>query len=347
MAGSNDMGRGNSGTYFGGTENDVVISSRVRFARNIADYPFASRLDPTSASEIIEKVTGIFSGEGYKTEDFTKISPAVAASYVEKHYVSPEFVNSSLPRVLITNQDRNLEIMVCEEDHIRLQSIMNGLSLDEAYQNACYADDMLCGGLNIAYDENLGFLTHCPTNLGMGMRASVMLFLPALTMTKQIDGYAAALAKIGLTIRGMYGEGSEASGCLYQVSNQATLGMTEEDTIKKLSEVTAQIIANERKTRDAMKSDSSDRLADLVFRALGTLKYARLISSKEFLKLFAEVRLGIALGYITEIGYGELSELLVSVMPANLTIKTRRELTDAERDRERADFIRHYLTETK
>jgi Arginine kinase len=325
-----------------GNNKDVVVSSRVRFARNLADYPFAAKLDPVSAAEIIGKVKGLFDSE-YNIIDFDKLSPIEARSYVEKHYVSPQFAGSPLPRCLITNDTKDLSIMVCEEDHIRLQSITSGLSLDEAFENVCEADDIICEKLNVAYDEQLGYLTHCPTNLGTGMRASVMMFLPALTATKEINRIAPQLSKFGLTIRGLYGEGSEADGCLYQISNQITLGITEEATIEKLSDIINQIITKEHQARDMIKSDNYNRLADMVYRSYGVINYAYLIDSKEFLKLYSDIRLGIAMGFINDINYETLDELMINVLPANLIRSSGKELNENERDLYRAEYIKKQL----
>lgn len=327
-----------------GAENDVAISTRIRFARNIADYPFASRLDKTSAHEIIDKVCGVLSeGDGWRKIDFDGISDAEAQSYVESHLASPEFTAEKYPHVLLINDAADMAVMVCEEDHLRMQCIKSGLALGDAYKTLCGADDMVCDKLNIAFDDKLGFLTHCPTNLGTGMRASVMLFLPALSMTKQISGIAAQLSKLGLTLRGTYGEGSEAVGALYQLSNQVTLGVTEEETLKKLSDVITQIISRERQTRGALYSDNSDRLCDRIMRSLGTLRYAHMMSSEEFMRLWSDVRLGISLGIVEGITYEKLGDIMINVMPATLTLHSDRPVNEGERDRIRAQYIREQL----
>ena len=206
-------------------ENDVVISSRIRFARNIADYPFINKCDETSAKEIIEKIRKTL-GESFKEIDFSSIDEIDAVSYVESHGVSRDFIKLKLPHSLFVDPDKKIKIMACEEDHIRLQVIYDGFTLDSAYNDACKIDDLLSLNLNIAYDETLGYLTQCPTNIGCAMRASVMMFLPALTMAGKINGLANQLSKIGLTMRGLYGEGTAAQGSLYQISNQITLGIT-------------------------------------------------------------------------------------------------------------------------
>ena len=327
-----------------GKDGDVAISSRIRFARNIADYPFVSRLSADKAREICAKTAEAL-GDGYTAYNFEEMKPDKALTFLEKHYVSPEFISSTTPRVLLQNGDASVSVMVNEEDHIRLQCITAGFTLDEAYKKACEADDRLSEKLNIAFDDKLGYLTHCPTNLGTGMRASVMLFLPALTMTKQIGVIIPQLSKIGLTLRGSYGEGSEAVGALYQVSNQITLGVSEEDTLKKLGEVITQLIGLERQARSAIRSDSPDDLEDRVLRSLGIMKYAKKMSSGEFMEHFADIRLGLALGIIGDgvITYEKLGEMMVLLQPATLSEESGRELDEAERDKLRAKKIREYF----
>lgn len=323
-----------------GKENDVVVSSRIRLARNIADYPFDSRLDETSAKEIIEKVTEAL-GKGFTKTELNGLSAVEAGALVEKHYISPDFAKKKLPRVMLKNETDEVAVMVCEEDHIRLQCILPGLALDEAYEKACIYDDKLDDNLNIAFNEDIGYLTHCPTNLGLGMRASVMLFLPALTLTRSMENLSVQLSKLGVIIRGMYGEGSQPDGCLYQVSNRITMGVTEEDTIKRLNDIVMQICDKERKARDVLKSDNHSALADRVCRAYGILKYARIMSSKEFLKLYSDVRLGIALGLIDGLTYEKLGEIMIGVLPANLILRNGgKSIGDLERDILRADYIR-------
>lgn len=323
-----------------GKENDVVLSSRIRFARNIADYPFDSRLDETSCNEIIEKVIAAL-GSGFEKTDLKKMSAVETGALVEKHSISPNFAKKSLPHVLLTNDAEDVSVMVCEEDHIRLQCILPGLDLNEALKRATKYDDVLDEGLNIAFNPDWGYLTHCPTNLGLGMRASVMVFLPALTMVKAMENLSVQLSKLGFIIRGMYGEGSEPDGCLYQISNRTTMGVTESDTVKRLNEVVKQICDSERKARNTMKSDSFYALADRVGRAYGVLKYARVMSSKEFMKLFADVRLGVALELVKGLSYEKMGELLVGVLPANLVSRNGgKPLSDFERDVLRADYVR-------
>ena len=323
---------------------DTVISSRVRLARNLNGYPFASRLDSAKAAEIIEKISAPLESSGFRKIDFSTLTPIEATAYVEKHYVSPEFAAKSTPHALMLQEASGIAVMICEEDHLRIQSILPGLSLEDAYQNALRAEKRLDEDFDFAYSDQLGYLTHCPTNLGTGMRASVMMFLPALTRGGYMDSLATQLAKIGLTMRGLFGEGSGAAGYMYQISNQITLGITEEETLKKLSEAVRQINESEQKARKAITGDALDRLTDRIKRAEGTLKYAYLLSSAEFIKLFADVRFGISLGIITDITYEQLGVLLVEAMPATLTMEAEAPpKTEAARDKLRAKKVQEIL----
>ena len=325
-----------------GKENDVVLSSRVRLARNIKDYPFAPMLDETGAREIIEKTTHAL--DDYTVIDMLEKSPLERQSFVEKHIISPAFATSGAPHVLLLNKDKTNAVMVCEEDHLRIQSIQSGLALKEAYVSACEIDDRIDAEVSYAYSDKLGYLTHCPTNLGTGMRASVMMFLPALTQTRMLNNYASQLEKLGLTLRGMYGEGSQASAYIYQISNSITMGITEEETISKLESVVNQLIASERKTREKLSLNDHDRLCDKLMRASGILRSAYMISSKEFLKLFADLKLGVHLGFITDVDESILSELLVGAMPATLMLEAERtDIDDTERDKLRASYIKGKL----
>ena len=327
-----------------GKDADTVISSRVRLARNINGYPFASKLDAAGANEIIEKVSAPLETAGFRRINFSGLSPIMATSYVERHYVSPEFATKESPHTLLLQETGGLAVMVCEEDHLRIQSILPGLSLDEAYKNAARVEKRLDEEFDFAYSEQLGYLTHCPTNLGTGMRASVMMFLPALSRGGYMNSLATQLQKIGLTVRGLFGEGSGSAGCMYQISNQITLGITEEESLRKLSDAITQITESERKARKAITGESLERLTDTVLRAEGILKYAYRMSSAEFIKLFSEVRFGIALGIVNDISYEQLGTLLVEAMPATLTLSSENTpKSEGARDRLRAQKIQSIL----
>lgn len=327
-----------------GKASDTVISSRVRLARNLVGYPFDQKLDPAAANEMIEKVSVPLEAAGFRKINFSDISPIMATSYVERHYVSPEFATKNSPRALLLQENGGMAVMVGEEDHLRIQSILPGLSLKEAFENACRVEKRLDEDFDFAYDEHLGYLTHCPTNLGTGMRASVMMFLPALTNGGYMDSLAAQLSKIGLTVRGLFGEGSGAAGCMYQISNQITLGISEEEILKKLGDAVAQVNDSERKLRAEISGETLELLTDRIRRSEGILRYAHRMSSSEFMKLFADVRFGIALGIVTDITYEQLGTLLVEVMPATLTLACENApKNEAARDRCRCQKIQSVL----
>ena len=325
--------------------SDTVISTRVRLARNINGYPFGDHLTSATLNEMIEKVSAPLESSGFRKINFSDLSPVMATSYVERHYVSPEFARLETPHALLLQEPSGIAVMVGEEDHLRIQCILPGLALEEAYQNAARAEKRLDEDFDFAYSDRLGYLTHCPTNLGTGMRASVMMFLPALTMGGYIDSLATQLQKIGLTVRGLFGEGSGASGSMYQISNQVTLGITEAETLKKLGDAVAQIIESEQKARKAITGEKLERLTDRILRAEGTLRYAHMMTSAEFIKLFSDVRFGIALGIVGDVSYEQLGTLLVEAMPATLTLSSESTpKSETARDKLRAQKIKAILS---
>lgn len=323
---------------------DTVISSRVRLARNINGYPFPSRLDANHANEIIEKISAPLESAGFRRINFSDISPIMATSYVERHYVSPEFATMETPHTLLLQEASGVAIMICEEDHLRIQSILSGLSLEEAYKNAAAIEKRLDADFDFAYSDTLGYLTHCPSNLGTGMRASVMMFLPALSRGGYIPSLAAQLAKLGLAMRGLFGEGSGSAGCMYQISNQITLGIGENEILSKLTEAVKQISEREIQTRKNILEDALETLTDRVLRSVGILKHAYMMSTEEFIKLFCEVRLGISKGIVEGISYEQLGTLLVEAMPATLTLSSESTPKgEAARDKLRAARIKVIL----
>ena len=327
-----------------GNSADVVLSSRVRLARNVDGYPFDPRLAPEKAAELIGKVRAAYDGKGYVFTDFTELSPTEKTKAAENYTVSPEFVKKNTPHALLANEAESTYIMVCEEDHLRIQSIVPGLDLAAAYERAAKAEEIADSALDISFSERLGYLTHCPTNLGTGMRASVMLFLPALTMHKQIRPLANRLQQIGLTVRGADGEGSGADGSIYQISNQVTLGITEEETVEKLGAVVGQIIENERELRKKMSETDGDRIRDLCRRALGTALYAESVDSAEMIRLYTNIRLGVAMGCITETDFAVLDKMRIETAPASVVAKCALDPADTKaRDRARAKLIREAL----
>ncbi len=328
--------------YIGeGDHNDIVISTRIRIARNLADYPFPVRLDNKSKIEVNEKIRDALDGkENLTYTELKTLTRSQIVSLAERHLISPEFASNSDARALLMSDNEDISIMLCEEDHIRIQVMKSGLALKEAYELADKIDTEINQSLKYAFDEKLGYLTQCPTNLGTGMRASVMLHLPALTAKGQIGSLASTVSKLGLTIRGVYGEGMSAMGDLYQLSNQVSLGISEKSAIDNLKTITLQLAAQERAARE--EASKSIETEDAVFRAYGILKSARILSTKEFMSLISKVRLGAVLGMI-KTDLKTINELMVSMQPATINAFVGKTLSLEERDVERAKIVRERL----
>ena len=326
-----------------GAEGDVVLSTRIRLARNIDEFPFPSKLDGNGKRKVCTLVRdALLSGDknGFAYIDMTTLTPSQAVSLAERHLISPEFTTDRDGRGLLLTEDESVSIMICEEDHIRLQVMKAGLSLNEAYDIANKIDNVLDSRLHYAFDERIGYLTQCPTNLGTAMRASVMLHLPALTATGKISSIASTVSKLGLTIRGAYGEGSSARGCIYQMSNRITLGITEQAALDNLSAITLQIAAQERAAQTMLLKNPAEE--DKVFRAVGILENARLLSGDEFMELISLVRMGTARG-VFDFPLEKINELIVNMQPATINAAQGKNLEPAERDAIRAKSIRDVL----
>ena len=330
-----------------GNGHDVVISSRIRLARNLDEFPFTTKLDNASSKKVADKVVEALKENLNKNLKVTEMNSLSQNKnvLVEDHVISPDFTTeTSLERVLVTDEEENLSIMINEEDHVRIQAIFSGFELDMAYEEACRADDALSKSLSLAFDDTLGYLTACPTNLGTGLRASVMLHLPAMCAYGYIKSLSALMTKIGLTVRGIYGEGSDAEACMYQLSNQVTLGISETDAIEKLKNAVNQIVAKERELRSQMVKDPSISLQDKLWRSYGTLKYARKLDTTEAARLISNVRLGVVCGIINECRDVNLVKLLFEIMPYHIADKFPDAISPEKRDIYRASFIREQLS---
>lgn len=325
----------------------VVLSSRIRLARNLADYPFPQKCGAEMRAEIAAKVKEAF--EKYGTERFTytdmaSLSPLERKVLLEEHAVSLEFCAADgAGRMLITDEKNELYIMVGEEDHVRIQCLTAGLGLEEAYEKAALADRALGRGVKLAFDEELGYLTACPTNLGTALRASCMVHLPALTACGRIKSLVALMTKIGLTVRGLYGEGSDADGCIYQISNQVTLGISEKDTIEKLKNAVLQVVERENALRESIVNGGGLDFEDSICRSYGILKYARKLSYPELLKLWSDVMLGVRCGFLHNLVRTNLVRLLIETMPAHMQSKYAEIKSAAGLDAERAEILREAL----
>lgn len=332
-----------------GPDADIVISSRVRLARNIRKLPFP----PLASDEQREKVfqlaeTVLQNQEEEQKHELRMLSMSSLSAIsrqvlVEKHLISPLLARESRFSALILRDDEVISIMVNEEDHFRIQCLFPGLQLEKAWQEASRYDDFLESKVEYAFHEEKGYLTACPTNVGTGLRASVMLHLPALVITQQINRILAAVNQVGLAVRGLYGEGTEIIGNLLQISNQITLGQSEEEIWHNLYGVTKQLINQEKNAREHLLNEGREKLADRAGRAFGILKYARMIDSNEAMQLISDVRLGVDLGLIKNVPVKALNELLVLTRPGCLQYLKGRALSAYERDLERAVQIQKYL----
>lgn len=330
-------------------EADVAISSRIRLARNLEAYPFTLRQTRAQGAEILEKVKdAVFNDSDAEMKDLSymdihAMNPVDRQVLVEKHLISPEFAEGDRNRAAIISKDERISIMVNEEDHLRMQCIFPGMQIDEAWKLCSKLDTQLEEKLDFAFDKSSGYLTCCPTNTGTGIRASVMLHLPILSMTGYIKGILETCSKLGVAVRGIYGENSEASGSMFQISNQATLGQTEEEIIAGISNITMQIAEQERILRAELYKQNPIRFEDRIFRSLGLLLNARLISIEESLKLLSDVRLGVIMGLMNGIRLDYLNEMLLMIQPAFLQKLTGGQLSPEERDQKRAELVRKML----
>lgn len=329
-------------------ESDVVISSRIRLARNCKEYPFPPKLDIDQAIKVVEIYKAAIVElkdhmfRQLKFVDSTKISPLEKACLVEKHLISPEFAAKREVTGLVLSKDEKVSIMINEEDHLRIQSLFPGLQLNKAWELCNTIDDSIEDKLEYAYSDDFGYLTSCPTNVGTGMRASVMVHLPALTILGYVSTVLDAVSKLGITVRGLYGEGTEAMGNLYQISNQVSLGQSEEEIITKISVVANRIIEQERIARDQLLK-SRIQLEDRVFRSYGVFSNARVMTSGECMRLLSDVRLGLDLKIIKDVTIDTVNELMVITQPANLQKIYGCTLNPDERDVKRAELIRTKL----
>lgn len=324
--------------------NNIVLSSRVRIARNLEKIPFPHKLSKDESKNVVSRIQdGFFKAvkdkESFRLINLDEISNDEGQYFVEKHVIS-KALSENKNGAFILNKDETLSIMINEEDHLRIQSITSGLNIKEAYNEANKIDDFLEQNLNYGFDENIGYVTACPTNLGTGLRASAMLHLPAITLNNEMSGVLKALTQMGMTIRGIYGEGSEAEGNIYQVSNQITLGISEEEIIRNLEGTVAQIVNQEIKTREIVNNKFKYELEDKIFRSLAILRSSRLLSTKECLELLSNVRLGVEMGIIENIKQQLLNELLVDCQPSSLKRIICKDLSNNERNFERAKLVR-------
>lgn len=332
-----------------GPDSDIILSSRIRLARNINQFKFPTFFSNDEAKSVIHKIK-----ERVNDSSFTKLGkmellimdelqPLQKRVLMEKHLISPYLAENSSHGACLLSENEELSIMINEEDHIRIQCLFPGFQLSEALEMASEIDDWLEEKVDYAFDENIGYLTSCPTNVGTGLRASVMMHLPGLVLTQQINRIIPAINQLGLVVRGIYGEGSEALGNIFQVSNQLTLGKSEMDIVEDLKSVVSQLISQERSAREALEKTSNIQLEDRVFRSFGILSNSRIIESKEAARCLSDVRLGIDMGYLSDISKNILNELMILTQPGFLQQYAGGPLRPHERDIRRASLIRERL----
>jgi protein arginine kinase len=338
-----------SGEWLRGTgpDADIVMSSRIRLARNLAQFPFPNRASDTVRGEIEDLLhEQLALRPGGKSLHYLRIDRLETLDrqfLVERQLISRELSEGHGPRGVGISSSENISLMVNEEDHLRMQVLRSGFALEECWRDMDAIDDAIEAGVNYAFSEKLGYLTACPTNVGTGIRVSVLLHLPALVMTKEIQKAFQALQKIGLAVRGLYGEGSQAMGDFYQVSNQATLGKSEEEIITAVKDVIPHILGYERRVRGALVKEDRRKLHDQVSRAYGNLRHAQTISSEETMQLLSSVRLGVNLGLIDDLPMPAVNELFIQTQPAHLQKLRHQRLESAERNVIRAAYIRQRL----
>lgn len=323
--------------------DNIVVSTRVRLARNLSGLPFPFGMNETQREELKERVkTAIIESnspfaETLKFIDMADVPENEVSAMVERHIISPEFAKTNTAKAIILSSDESISIMIGEEDHVRIQVILAGFQLQKAYDIAEQLDRFLNEKLLFAFDSELGYLTECPTNLGTGLRASVMMHLPLCETTGQLNSIGETVSKIGFTVRGIYGEGSKSGAGLYQISNQITLGISEKNAIDNLSLIATQLMEKEK---NAQSQIDEIFLEDKVFRALGILKNCRVLESKEMMNLLSLIILGQRMGIIKE--RYEPIKILIEAGP-HMLMKRFGTLTPEERDVKRAEFIREHF----
>jgi protein arginine kinase len=333
-----------------GPDSDIVISSRIRLARNLNRVPFPLIGTEEDLDKVTDQVEQVIQNDdaqralgGLTLIRMNQLKPLERRVLVEKHLISPNLADEARMGAVILSENESISIMINEEDHLRIQCLFPGFQLDEAWNQANSIDDWFEMNLDFAFDERYGFLTSCPTNVGTGIRASVMMHLPALVMTQQMQRMLPAINQLGLVVRGIYGEGSEALGNIFQISNQITLGRSESEIIEDLMNVTKQLISQERQARTTILDTTRTRLEDKIYRSYGILSQARVIESKEATQRLSDVRLGIDLGLIKGTSATILNELIVLTQPGFLQQYAGEMLSPEQRDERRAALIRERL----
>ncbi|MBU6145442.1 MAG: protein arginine kinase [Paenibacillaceae bacterium] len=336
--------------YASGPDDDVVVSSRIRLARNIAHIPFPEAASDEHMAQVLALVAQAQNNDAmqqFPTQwlSLSELDAVQLHLLIEKHVISPQLAQCSEHSAVMLSEDESLSVMVNEEDHLRMQVLLPGLQLHEAWRQAYALDEALESTLDFAFHDQLGYLTSCLTNVGTGIRASVMLHLPGLALKKRIHDVIESVTQIGLVVRGLYGEGTDAKGNLYQVSNQMTLGKREEDIIDHLQNVVRQIVDHEKLSRSQLIHDTPAALADRLWRSFGALAHAHIMTSKEATEKLSDLRFGIDIGLIDPPPKRPMNELLVMTQPGFLQMQFGDEMSPMHRDVYRAKLLREALAD--
>lgn len=338
------------------SDNSIVISSRVRLARNVKKYPFPIMLSDELTESLINDVTFAIKkdvtaatiGNYFQKIDLKALSNTDMCCLLENHVVSPEFLNKQTKKGLLVKDDESIGIMINEEDHLRIQTIYPGDNITESYSLADNIDNLIEESVEYAFDKDLGYLTSCPTNVGTGMRVSLMFHIPALEMTGHLMNVINSITKFGMTVRGIYGEGSQPLGSIYQISNQLTIGKSEKEIISILMNAASQIIEQEKALRDKLFSDKTRELENRIYRSYGILSYVKKISAKDAMPLLSDIRLG----YNTDIlklphPNKTIYNIMMNIQPGNILKSASSVLSETERDVLRAEYIQKCLKNTE
>lgn len=325
-------------------DNEIVVSTRIRVARNIEGIPFEIKMKQADAEKLVQIVgSAIEMNLNGKYLVLEKIKGLERESLFESHLISPAIIRKEQPAAVFISEKGNITIMVNEEDHLRIQGLSCGLNLTNLASQVYEVEEILGMELGYAFNENYGFITSCPTNLGTGLRTSVLFHLPALVYTNEIDKILKSAFNLGMVVRGIYGEGSEIKGNLFQISNQHTLGFKEDELLEKINKFARMLIDVEKKARDAILNRARNELEDKVFRSLAILRSARMISSDEVLNLLSAVRFGIGVGIVNDIEIDTVNEIMMVTRPGNMQLFYGEILEEQERDIKRADYVRSRL----
>ena len=323
-------------------DSDVVISSRIRLARNIKGYKFPNIMTSNEKEELVNIISSKIDKDKYKLLKMSDIDDITKLSLVEQHIISKEFLNSKYGAI-ITNEDSSIVAMVNEEDHLRLQAFKAGFNIDSCYNKLQEFVDSLENKIEFAKSDKYGYITACPTNVGSGMRVSVLLHLPALARVGLLNKILDQAASIGVSVRGLYGENTNGDGYIYQISNQKTLGMSDENIISGIKAVITSIIEQEKKAREILLKNGNMHFEDEIYRAYGILKNARMIGEEEGLKLLSKVRLGVSIGLLNDVKLESVQKLMGDIAENTLKLIFKKDLTKQEELVNRAKYIREEL----